>query len=154
MAFQIELKQQAAQPVLSIRSRTTMQDLQAFLGKSFGDVAQYLGELGLCPAGAPFAAYHNMDMANLDVEAGFPVAKPTAARGEIQPSAIPGGQLATCLYTGPYNEMPPAYEALTQFVKDQGREATGVCYEIYLNEPGKVTPQELQTLIVFPLKSA
>jgi effector-binding domain-containing protein len=153
MAFQIELKQQAAQPVLSVRSRTTMQDLPGFLGKSFGAVAAYLGELGQAPAGAPFAAYHNMDMANLDVEAGFPVAQAAPARGEIAPSAIPGGQVATCLYSGPYDTMPPAYEALTQFIKEKGCEPTGVAYEIYLNDPATVSPQDLQTLILFPLKN-
>ena len=154
MALTFEIKQQAAQPVLSIRTHTSMQELQAFLGRAFDVVAKYLGELGQEPAGAPFTAYYNMDMANLDCEAGFPVAKALPARGEVLAGEIPAGPQGRCLYTGPYAEMGPAYEGLTRYIKEQGYEPSGVSYETYLNEPGKVPPQELQTLIMFPLKKA
>jgi len=46
-----------------------------------------LNELGEKPLEAAFAAYYNMDMENLDVEMGFPVAKPLAGRGEIKAGA-------------------------------------------------------------------
>jgi effector-binding domain-containing protein len=67
---------------------------------------------------------------------------------------IPGGKLAQCLYIGPYNKIEPAYNALTEWVKENGYEATGVAYEFYLNDPGEVAPEELLTQIVFPLKDA
>ncbi len=104
------------------------------------------------PAGAPFVAYFNMDMQNLDIEIGFPVSHPLAGQGNIQPNQIFGGKLATCLYVGPYSDVGPAYDALTKFVKDKGVEATGVAYEFYLNDPQTVQPSELQTQIYFPLK--
>jgi effector-binding domain-containing protein len=50
--------------------------------------------------------------------------------------------------------MAPAYEELTQWISGHGYEATGTAYEFYLNEPGKVSPEQLQTRIVFPLKSS
>jgi effector-binding domain-containing protein len=49
--------------------------------------------------------------------------------------------------------MAPAYEELSQWVKDQGYETTGVVYEMYLNRPDQTSPAELQTQIVFPLKT-
>jgi effector-binding domain-containing protein len=148
-----EIKQQPAQPTLAIRTRTSVQELPQLIGQAYGAIAQYLGELGECPAGPPFAAYYNMDMENLDVEMGFPVARPLAGRGEIQASEIPGGMVATCLYTGPYgDDMAPAYDALTQHVEEHGYETTGVVYEMYLNDPQETPPQALQTQIVFLLK--
>ena len=152
MAFKCEITPRSAQPVLAVRTHTAVQDLPAFLGRAFGAVAQYLGEQGLEPAGPPYAAYHNMDMENLDVEAGFPVTKALASRGEVQAGEMPAGRYASCLFTGAYSDMPPAYEALTQYVKDQGCEPTGVSYEVYMNDPASVAPNELQTLIVFPVK--
>lgn len=93
-----------------------------------------------------------MDMQNLDVEIGFPVSKKLPGKDDIQAGEIPGGKAATCLYVGPYGEIEPAYNALLEWVKDNGYEASGVAYEMYLNDPQQSPPQELQTQVVFPLK--
>jgi effector-binding domain-containing protein len=152
MDFHCEIKEQAAQPTLSIRKRTPIDGLPQLLGESYGKIAGYLAELGTQPDGAPFAAYYNMDMQDLDVEIGFPVTEPVPSKGDIQASQIPGGKLAIALHTGPYGEIGPAYDALTQFAKEQGCEPTGVSYEFYLNDPQETSPQDLKTQIIFPLK--
>lgn len=152
MSYQCEIKQQPAQPALSIRARTPVQDLGQVVGKAYGAIAQYLGEMGEQPAGPPFVAYYNMDMQDLDAEIGFPVSRKLPGRGDIQASEIPGGELATCLHIGPYDKVGAAYEALSRWIQDNGRAATGVAYEIYLNDPSQTLPQQLQTQILFPLK--
>ncbi|MFC1955002.1 GyrI-like domain-containing protein [Chloroflexota bacterium] len=153
MSYECEVKEQSTQPTLSIRTRTPVQDIPQVLGKAYGAIAQYLGELGEQPAGPPFTAYYNMDMQNLDIEIGFPVSQRFADKDDIQASEIPCGKVATCLYTGPYNEMEPAYNALSQWIKDNGYETTGVAYEMYLNDPAQTPPHELQTRIAFLLKT-
>jgi len=153
MSYQCEVKEQPTQKTLSIRTRAAVQDLPQVFGAGYGQIAQYLGQLGEPPIGPPFAAYYNMDMADLDVELGFPVARTLPGRAEIKAGEILGGQVATCLYTGPYSDIASAYEALSQWMKDQGYEASGVVYEFYLNDPAQTPPAELQTQIVFSLKS-
>ena len=152
MEYQCELKEQAAQPALSVRTHAAVQDLPALFGKAYGAIMQYLAELSEQPAGMPFAAYYDMNMQNMDVEIGFPVARPLAGKGEIQASEFPGGKLASVMHIGPYDQMRPAYDALTQWVKAQGYEATGIAYELYYSEP-KTPPMEIRTEIMFPLKS-
>ena len=153
MEYNCELKEQPAQPTLSIRTRTVVENLPQAIGKAFGDVAQYImGELREQFAGPPFTAYYNMDMQDLDVEMGFPVQKKLSGKGDIQSSEIPAGKMATLLYTGPYNEIEPAYNALSQWIQDNGYEPIGVAYEVYLNDPGQTPPEKLQTQIMFPLK--
>jgi len=154
MSYQCEIKEQPAQKTLSIRTRAAVEDLARLFGEGYGAIAQYLGELGEQPAGAPFAAYYNMDMADLDVELGFPVARPLPGRAEIKPSELPAGQVATSLYTGPYSDIEPAYTNLIEWAKDKGYEVTGIAYEFYLNDPTATPPAELQTQIMLPLKSA
>ncbi len=151
MSYHCELKQQSAQPALTVRKRIDSKDLQQTLGNAYSAIMQYLGKLGEQPTGAPFAAYYNMDMQNLDVEAGFPVAHKIAGRGEINASEFPGGKLATLLYVGPYEQCASAYDALNKWIKEQGHEATGVAIEVYYSEPG-TPPVETKTGIVFPLK--
>lgn len=152
MNFQCEIKEQNVQPTLSIRARTPIDGLPHLLGESYGKIAEYLAELAEQPAGAPFTAYYNMDMQDLDVEIGFPVSKPIVGKGDIQASEVPGGKLAFAMHVGRYADIAPAYDALSQFVKEQGFEPTGISYEFYLNDPEETPQEKLQTQIVFPLK--
>ena len=151
MTYRCETIDRPAQSVLSIRTRAAVQDLPQVMGKAYGAIMQYLGELGVPPAGAPFVAYFNMDMQDLDMEIGFPVMQPLPGKGEIQPSEIPGGKAATCLHTGSYPELSQAYQALYAWVNESGYQATGASYEFYLNDPEETPPEKLQTQIVFPL---
>lgn len=153
MSHQCEILEQAERPTLSIRTTASVQGLPQALGQAYGAIAQYLGESGEFPAGPPFVAYYNMDMENLDVEIGFPVSRKVPGRGNIQDREIPTGKYASCLYTGPYNEIGAAYQALSEFVARSGYEATGVSYEMYLNDPKETSPQELRTQVLFPLRT-
>lgn len=152
MSEQIQLTEAKEQPVLSIRTKTSVAKLPEEIGRAYGAIAAYLKELGEASAGAPFTAYYNLDMDDLDVEMGFPVSKPLAGKGEIKASVIPAGKQASCVFKGPYLQMTPAYEALTAWVAEQGLEPTGISYEHYLNAPGEVPDEELLTKIVFPIK--
>ena len=154
MSYKCEIKELSLKPALSIRARTPVQELPQVLERAYGAIAQYLGELGEQPAGPPYAAYYNMDMQNLDVEIGFPVSYKLSGKGDIQPSEIPRGKAAACLYTGPYSEIEPVYHALSKWINDNGYEVSGVAYEMYLNDPRDTPPEELKTQILFPLKFA
>jgi len=152
MSYQCELKEWSAQPTLTIRTRTAVQDLPQVLGEAYQAIEEYLGELKEQPAGPPFTAYYNMDMQNLDVEIGFPVPRELSGRGAIQAGHLPEGKIATSLYTGPYSDMEPAYAALSEWIEEHGYEPTGVAYEFYLTDPDEAPPEEWQTQIAFPLK--
>ncbi len=152
MSYVCELQEFSVRPALSIRTRTPIQDLPQVLGAAYGTIMHYLGELGEQPAGAPFTAYYSMDMTDLDLEIGLPVARNLPGRDTIQASELPGGRVATCRYTGPYDTIAAAYEALSAWMAEQGHIPTGVAYENYLNDPADTPPEALQTMIVFPLK--
>ena len=152
MKYKCELLEQETQPTLTIRTKSTVQNLPEVLGKSYQKIMQYLGELGEQATGAPFTAYFNLDIQNLDVEIGFPVAKKLPNKDDIKANEIPSGKFASCLYIGPYSEIEPAYNELNQWIQDNGYEATGIAYEIYIDDPGMTPPEELKTQILFPLK--
>jgi effector-binding domain-containing protein len=152
MEYSCEIKEQPAQPILSIQTRTPVQMLPQVLGRAFDALMQHLASHGEYPAGAPFVAYYNMDMQDLDLEIGFPVTHPVEGSGEIESGSIPAGRFGSTLHTGPYPEIGPAYETLTAWLRRQGLEPTGVAYEYYLNDPQATCPEDLQTLVSFPLK--
>ena len=86
------------------------------------------------------------------MEIGFPVGKAIPGRDEVLASQVPGGKLGYALHTGRYSDIAPAYDALAQFIREQGYVPTGVSYEFYLNDPTETPQEQLQTQIVFPLK--
>lgn len=151
MAYPCEIKEQASQPALAIRTRAAAQDLPEVLGRCYASLYAYLEQIGQPPAGPPYLGYYNMDMQNLDLDVGVPVAQELPGSGEIQPARLPSGTVATCLYTGPYKELGMAYDTLTRFIEDHHRQAAGPAYEIYLSDPANTPPEQLQTLILFPL---
>jgi effector-binding domain-containing protein len=152
MSVACQLITRPTQPTLAIRTRTAVQDIPSVLGQTFGAIGAYLGKLGEPPACAPFVAYYNMDMQDLDIEIGFPVARSLPGEGNIEASEMPAGDYGACTHVGPFDKMEPTYKALTEFIAQQGRQPTGVAYEVYLSDPSIVPMEELQTQILFPLK--
>jgi effector-binding domain-containing protein len=152
MSYKCEVIDRPTQLALTIRTHAAVQDLPAVLGQAYGAIGQYLSQIGQMAAGAPFVAYYNMDMQNLDIEIGYPVAQKLPGQGNIQPSMTVGGKAAACLHIGPYDKIQLAYEALMQWMQAQGYEGSGVCYEVYLNDPAQTPPEALQTQVVFLLK--
>ncbi len=151
MEYQFELLDRPAQPTLSVRLRTSVQRLPQVIGQSYGAILQHASQMGCHPIGAPFVAYYNMDMENLDVEIGFPFEKKVEGKGDVLASEIPGGKAATCLHVGPFDQLGDSYEALRQWMEENGYMPSGVAYEFYLNDPQTTPPAELQTRLVFPL---
>ncbi len=152
MSHNCEVEEKKVQHALSIRKIASAQSLPQALGEAYMRIMQYMGELGENPVGAPYTAYFNMDMQNLEVEIGFPVATKLPEKGDIKPREIPAGKYASCIHTGPYNEIEPAYNTLTKWVDDNGYKPSGIAYEFYLNDPDKTPPNKLQTKIQFLLK--
>jgi effector-binding domain-containing protein len=113
-------------------------------------LAAYLGSLGEHPAGVPFVAYYNMDMADLDVEIGFPVAAPLPGREDIRYAPVPAGKRAFCMYQGAYSEMAPVYDEMAAWITANGYTPVGTAYECYYNGPDCPADQ-LLTQIVMPV---
>jgi effector-binding domain-containing protein len=140
------------QPVLVIRTTTSVDTLPQELGRAYGLILGYLGEAGAQPADAPFTTYYNMDMQNLDVEIGFPVSSQIPGRGEIAAGTIPAGRKAVGMHQGPYQELARTYEAMETWMNENGHQPTGVVYEFYLNSPMEVPESDLLTRMMFPLR--
>ena len=152
MIFQIELNEQKAQPVVSIRTKTNLENLPKLIGESYMKIMGYITERGEQPVDAPFTAYYNIDMQNLDVEMGFPVAKRLPDKGEIKAGEIPQGKVVSCVYKGAYSGVEQPYSEMFKWIAGNGYEHTGVYYEYYYNSPADVPENELLTRLVLPLK--
>ncbi len=147
----IEIIETTEQPVLSIKTVTSVDKLPIIIGESYHKIGGYLGELGQAPVDVPFVAYYNMDMENLQVELGFPVAEGLHGKDNIEKSSIPAGKKVTCIHKGPYSEMNKTYDMISKYLMENDLQPIGIVYEYYYNSPEDVPESELLTRIVFPL---
>lgn len=147
----IELSEEKAQPVVSIRTTTKLELLPQVIGESYMKIMSYLQEFGEQPAYAPFTAYHNLDMQNLDVEMGFPIARMLPEKDDIKARELPPGKAVSSMYKGPYTCMEQPYNEMFKWIEENGYTSTGIYFEYYFNCPQEVPESELLTKIVMPL---
>lgn len=60
------------------------------------------------------------------------------------------GQAAQIMHLGPYTAEAPTIEKLHQFISTQGGQCVGKHHEIYLGDPSRTAPENLQTVIRQP----
>lgn len=152
MSYKFELNKQESQPVLCIRTRTAVEKLPQVIGKAYGEIMQYMAELGVQPADVPYTAYYNLEMQDLDVEIGFPSKNSLPSKGEIKSGEIPQGKYVSCMYKGAYSQMEQPYNEMFKWIEENCYEQKGVYYEFYYNSPNEVPESELLTKIVMALK--
>ena len=152
MTLKIELKEQKLQPTLSIRTRTTLEELPNKIKESYIKIANYLNELGEKPTNAPFTAYYNLDMQDMDVEMGFPVVKALPGKDDVLAGEIPAGYVVSCLYKGAYSGMESVYNDMFNWIARNNYKSTGIYYEYYFNSPAEASENELLTRIDLPVE--
>lgn len=147
----INLFGQPEQYVLSIRTNINFNDYPNTAEESYKQIMKYVELNGLLLSGGPFVCYHNADLENLDVEIGFPVAKPVLGNNEIVGYTIPVQKVVSGISLGPYEEDDPLMIEIINWIKEHGYEQQGKIYNYYLNDEVR-NANELLTQIVVPIK--
>jgi AraC family transcriptional regulator len=71
----------------------------------------------------------------------------------LEEFTVPGGSYATTRYVGRYDELTPVWSRFTKLVE---KKAKGIpdspAYEVYVNDPSEVSPDELITELYMPVQ--
>ncbi|OZM79844.1 MerR family transcriptional regulator [Pseudonocardia sp. MH-G8] len=116
----------------------------AALDEDTGALCRAVLRKGLGAGRAPLVAVFPLDLVDeFDVLVGVP-----AAAGS---DGLPGGAWASTLHVGPYPQLPLAYTALLEHVREHGHRPAGPVAETYLTDPSTAEPQELVTRVAVAL---
>ncbi len=107
-------------------------------------------------AGVPFSIYHKWDPVKNEVKytSGFPVtAIPKDLGGEMVTGNIPQHKVYAIEHKGPYDHLGNAWSSLYSMERNKEIKCHKQIhpYEVYLNNPHEVEPNELITEVRFPL---
>ncbi|WP_018616616.1 GyrI-like domain-containing protein [Segetibacter koreensis] len=143
----VSLEQVVLQPiaVLFIKDTSDTSGLSKVIGSGYAELFAFINQHGLKP-GKVMAFYHRY-VNPVSLEMAVEVDKlPATFAGRIQSKTVQGGDAVVAHYTGPYEEMEVPYNAITEWVKDNSKQANGPPFEVYLNSPDMVKDKyELKT---------
>ncbi|MGV3616762.1 MAG: GyrI-like domain-containing protein [Fimbriimonas sp.] len=118
-----KLIRRKAQPYVAIRTSETMSSMATVMPRHIPELLRWLDSQGLKPVGPEFIRFVTIDMERaLELEVGFPVAKPIKGSGRVQPGTLPAGRYASLAFQGNYKDLAGANEALQAWGKRQGLE--------------------------------
>lgn len=148
MQYDIRVENLQRQDTASVHTTCTTDEIAEPLSAIFSEVMAHIAASGVHPTGGAFGRYVP-EQDGFQVEAGFTVSAPIPAAGRVVPGELPGGEAATCLHIGPYDEVAAAYEAIDSWLREHHREASAPPWELYLTGPEVQPPQ---TKVFFPLR--
>lgn len=146
---EITLKEYPEYHSLTIRKTINfMEEYTTFADESFRKILDYVSSLDALVSDGPIVCFHNMDMEQLDVEAGFPVAKQIMGRDEITSNTIPVQKGVTAIDLGDYVNQDPTLEELFSWIQNHGLRPVGDIYYQYLNETNRPASQYLTKMFI------
>jgi AraC family transcriptional regulator len=129
------------------------------IGGAFEKLSAIIAACGLWPAvRGGVAVYYDdpaaVEAAALRSQAGFVLDETAAVPAGLDDVRLAAGPAAVLHFKGPYAGLQAGYDYLYgTWLPQSGREpADAPVYEVYLNDPSDVPPEELQTDIVVPLR--
>ena len=149
---EIELTQQSPRHFVGIRRKVHTSELAAFFSEALPKVMGWIHEKGIAPASAPMAMWCAMDMETgiADTHAGCFVKTEVEGEGEITAGVSSGGDVLKLVHRGGYDTMGQSWGRVFAHAGELGRRP-GAGWEIYVDDPGKVEPDDLRTEIYLPV---
>ena len=156
MPLEVTVTQVAPRAVAAVRIHTNPKQIAEHISLGFGKLMQGLMRHNSRPAGVPMLIHHDVidEDTEGDIEVCVPIERAFDGDAEVYSRELEGGEMATTLHCGPYDQIAPAYHALAGWIPANGYEIAGPPREIYLNDPRLVKPSDLLTRIEFPICTA
>lgn len=154
MPYEVSKKEIPAATIASVEAQVDLKSIGSAMGEGFGAIMGVLGPAGATPAGAPFVMYHDVidEETTGKIEMCIPVAAGFESTDRVKSKQLPGGPAASTIHKGAYDEIAPAYHAVSQWMATNGFEPAAPPCEVYLNDPTEVPVSEQMTEVVWGIR--
>lgn len=125
----------------------TTASIKEVLSKGYGELMTFISRNKL-QAGQFMAWYYAMQEP-WPIDAAVSVNRlPKEFEGRIHGRVLASSKAVVAHMWGPYDQVNQAYEQLAGWVSQNKRKPRGHPYEVYLNDPSSVKPEEIRTDII------
>ena len=133
MAYDVRVVRTTERPTAVVRAATTWREFPALWRGLLDQVWAFLRTTpGLRTDGHNVMLYRrDLPGVEVAVEVGVQVTRPFQPSGQVVPSTLPAADAATAVHAGPPAEIGAAHAAVRGWCSAQGREVTGLSWEIY-----------------------
>lgn len=154
MNYTVELREVPEKQAVTVRFFTDMQNIASDIHLAYKEISELFQQEDYICTGEVFALYHDEAFSpdKIDVECGVTVDREFTDTERIRCRMIPGGLMAATFHKGPYEELCHAYQALMDWIMQNGYLPACPMRDIYLNDPAQVSPNDLETEILCPVR--
>lgn len=137
----------------SIATQCMVDGVKDELTNCYGKLSAFYKENGQEFSGAPFTVSHDMtEKGEWIFEACLPANEQFAeGNEEIEFKTVSYPKVLEMTYVGPYEKMAPSYNYLMEYMAKNNMVPAGYPMEIYIDDPEEVAPEDLKTLIQWPV---
>ena len=145
--IEVEIKEIKPFKYVCVEGKGSYATIESVIGTLWTEV----GKRQIKPAGMMFGIYYDDPCTTPEKdwkwEMGVPVAEDVKVNEPLKVKDWTHTKVASYVYTGSYDKVGTAYQALYAKVAKMGYVPAGPSRSIYLNDPNKVKPEELMTEI-------
>lgn len=150
-----QIVQAVPQQVAIIRFTIPREQMPQIMGPAVQELLGAISAQEAGPAGALFSHHLRAPGATFDFELGFPVTRPIAPAGRVQPGLLPAGTVARTVYRGGYEGLGGAWGEFMRWIESNGHKPAATLWERYLSGPeSSQDPAQWQTELNRPLLGA
>lgn len=155
MPYEVNVEEKDDSKVAALRVHTSLASVATAVRDGFGALISAVQGQGSTPTAPPFIIYHDVidEETDGDIEMCVPISGSLEPEGNVRTRVIEGGPAAVIIHKGAYDELGPAYHALSTWISEHGHQFAGPPRETYLNDPTQVDVNELLTEVAWPIDS-
>ncbi|MCF8378149.1 MAG: GyrI-like domain-containing protein [Bacteroidales bacterium] len=150
---EITIKEVESVHALAIRSVVEMDGMEEAMGSAFGQLMGYIETKGMQIAGYPFAIWYVWDGELFEFDNCIPTDKKIPGKDVIKSLDTYAGKVVTVTHKGDYSSTYYSWEAVENYVKENGLEVNGNPWETYITDPQtEPDPSKWITELYWPIK--
>jgi len=138
---------------ISKKEILTFDQMQPFMAKNYGAIAQLIDEKGIKTDGYPAGIYWSWDMEKMTSEmaAAIPVKDITdSPSDEFELLNLPSARALKIRFYGPYEKIGDAHLAMDAYMKDHGLKQLVPVIEVYVTDPmAEIDPEKWLTKVIY-----
>lgn len=137
-----QIVQSEAQLTAFIHVEIPREQMPLVMGPAIEELLGAIAAQQATPAGCLYTYHRSPPGERFDVEVGFPVSKPIAPAGRVQPGQLPAMQVARTFHQGGYEGLGAAWSEFMDWIARNGHSAGPTLWERYLRGPESGEPAE------------